>query len=41
VQSTPPGIVDHLKIKKVITVLLSPAEEKTWQRAFDGIFRKR
>src|SRR5262249_60874772 len=38
VQSTPPGVVDHLKTKKVITVLLSPAEEKTWHRPFDAIF---
>jgi iron(III) transport system substrate-binding protein len=41
VQSTPAGIVEHLKTKKVVTVLLNPDEEKKWQRAFDGIFRRR
>ena len=41
VQSTPPGIVEQLNTKKVVTVLLAPDEEKKWQRAFDGLFRRR
>jgi len=41
VQSVPTGVVDNLAVKKVVTVLLNPDEEKKWQRAFDAIFRKR
>jgi iron(III) transport system substrate-binding protein len=41
VGSNPPGIVDMLRQKKVIPVLLSPAEERKWQRQFDQIFRGR
>jgi iron(III) transport system substrate-binding protein len=41
VASNPPGIVDALKKRKVITVLLTPDEEKVWQKAFDGLFRER
>jgi iron(III) transport system substrate-binding protein len=41
VQSSPPGIVEQLKTKKVVSVLLDPSEEKKWQRAFDGLFRRR
>jgi iron(III) transport system substrate-binding protein len=41
VQGSPPGIVEQLKTKKVVTVLLDPAEEKKWQRAFDGLLRRR
>ena len=41
VPSTPPGIVEQLKTRKVVTVLLGPDEEKKWQRAFDGLFRRR
>jgi iron(III) transport system substrate-binding protein len=41
VPSTPPGIVEQLKTRKVVTVLFNPDEEKKWQRAFDGLFRRR
>jgi iron(III) transport system substrate-binding protein len=41
VPSIPAGVVENLRRKTVVTVLLNPAEEKTWQRAFDGIFRRR
>ena len=41
VASNPPGIMEQLKRRKVVTVLLSPDEEKKWQRAFDGLFRRR
>jgi iron(III) transport system substrate-binding protein len=41
VQSNPPGIVDMLEQKKVLTVLLSPDEDKKWQRQFEQLFRGR
>jgi iron(III) transport system substrate-binding protein len=41
VASNPPGIVERLKEKKVITVLMTPSEERTWQRRFDQLFRGR
>jgi len=41
VPANPPGIIEALRAKKVVTVLLSPDEEKKWQRAFDGLFRRR
>ena len=41
VQSTPPGIVDMLTQKTVITVLMSPDEERKWQRQFDQLFKGR
>jgi iron(III) transport system substrate-binding protein len=41
VQANPPGIIEALTAKKVVTVLLGPDEEKKWQRAFDGLFRRR
>jgi iron(III) transport system substrate-binding protein len=41
VPSNPPGVVDALTQKKVVTVLLAPDDEKKWQRAFDGLFRRR
>jgi iron(III) transport system substrate-binding protein len=41
VQSNPPGIVDMLTQKKVITVLMSPDEERKWQRQFDQLFKGR
>ncbi len=37
----PPGIVDRLTEKKVITVLMSPDEERQWQRRFDQLFKGR
>jgi len=41
VQSNPPGIIDMLTQKKVITVLMAPEEERKWQRQFDQLFRGR
>ena len=37
VTSNPPGIVETLKKKKIITVLLTPEEEKQWQKTFDAL----
>lgn len=41
VQSNPPGVVEMLTQKKVITVLMSPDEERKWQRQFDQVFKGR
>jgi iron(III) transport system substrate-binding protein len=41
VQSNPPGIVDMLTARKVITVLMTPEEEKKWQRLFDQLVKGR
>jgi len=41
VQSNPPGIVDMLTAKKVITILMTPDEEKKWQRQFDQLVKGR
>jgi iron(III) transport system substrate-binding protein len=41
VASNPPGIVERLTQKKVITVLMSPEEERKWQRQFDQLFKGR
>src|SRR6266508_1066975 len=41
VASNPPGIVDMLTAKKVITVLMTPDEDKKWQRQFDQLFKGR
>jgi iron(III) transport system substrate-binding protein len=41
VASNPPGIVEMLTQKKVITVLLTPDEERKWQRQFDQLFKGR
>ena len=38
VPSNPPGIVDMLTAKKVITVLMTPDEDRKWQRQFDQLF---
>ena len=32
---------ETLKKKKIITVLLTPEEEKQWQKTFDGLFKPR
>jgi iron(III) transport system substrate-binding protein len=37
----PPGVIETLQKKKVITVLLSPEEEKKWQRQFEQLLRGR
>src|SRR5262245_24866315 len=41
VASNPPGIVDMLTQRKVITVLMTPDEERKWQRQFDQLFKGR
>ena len=41
VASNPPGIVDLLTEKRVITVLMTPDEERKWQRRFDQLFKGR
>jgi iron(III) transport system substrate-binding protein len=41
VSDNPPGTAAMLKQKKVIPVLLTPAEEKVWQRKFNELFRQR
>jgi iron(III) transport system substrate-binding protein len=41
VTSNPPGIIDMLTQKKVVTVLMSPDEERKWQRQFDQLFKGR
>jgi iron(III) transport system substrate-binding protein len=41
VASNPPGIVDMLRAKKVVTVLMAPDEERKWQRQFDQLFKGR
>jgi iron(III) transport system substrate-binding protein len=39
VESNPPGIVQAMHQKKVITVLLTPQEEGKWQRKFNELFK--
>jgi len=39
VESNPPGIVQAMHQKKVITVLLTPQEESKWQRKFNELFK--
>jgi len=41
VQDNPPGTVAMLRSKKVITALLTPDEEKVWQRRFGELFKPR
>ena len=41
VPSNPPGVIEMLTQKKVITVLMSPEEERKWQRQFDQLFKGR
>lgn len=41
VKDNPPGTVAMLRKHKVIPVLLTPAEEKGWQRRFQELFRGR
>jgi iron(III) transport system substrate-binding protein len=41
VQSNPPGIVDMMHQHKVLTTLLTPDEERKWQRTFDTLFKAR
>jgi iron(III) transport system substrate-binding protein len=41
VAANPPGIMERLTQKKVITALMTPDEERTWQRRFDQLFKGR
>ena len=41
VASNPPGIVELMQTKKVVTALLTPEEERKWQRLFDMLFKGR
>ena len=41
VKDNPPGTVEMLKKKKVVPALLTPEEEKGWQRRFAELFRPR
>jgi iron(III) transport system substrate-binding protein len=41
VASNPPGIVELMQKKKVITELLTPEDERKWQRSFDTLFKSR
>jgi iron(III) transport system substrate-binding protein len=41
VQSNPPGIVELLTTKKVVTTLFKPEEEKKWQQTFAALFKPR
>jgi iron(III) transport system substrate-binding protein len=41
VASNPPGIVELMQQKKVLTTLLTPDEERKWQRNFDALFKPR
>jgi iron(III) transport system substrate-binding protein len=41
VESNPPGIVEALAKKKVITVSMSPQDEHKWQQKFNDLFKGR
>jgi iron(III) transport system substrate-binding protein len=41
VKSNPPGALEQITKRKVVTVLLAPDEERSSQRAFDAIFKRR
>jgi iron(III) transport system substrate-binding protein len=41
VTSNPPGIVELMQKKKVVTELLTPEDERKWQRTFDALFKPR
>jgi iron(III) transport system substrate-binding protein len=41
VASNPPGIVELMQKKKVVTELLTPEDERKWQRTFDALFKPR
>ena len=40
-KDNPPGTVEMLRKKKVITTLFTPEEEKVWQRRFAELFKPR
>jgi iron(III) transport system substrate-binding protein len=41
VASNPPGIVELMQTRKVVTELLTPDDERKWQRLFDMMFKGR
>jgi iron(III) transport system substrate-binding protein len=41
VPSNPPGVIEALNAKKVVTTLMTPEEERQWQRTFNEIFKRR
>lgn len=41
VQSNPPGIIELLTTKKVVTTLFKAEEEKKWQQTFAALFKPR
>ena len=41
VKDNPPGTVELLRKRKVITTLLTPEEERGWQRRFAELFKPR
>ena len=41
IKDNPPGTVEMLKKRKIITTLLTPDEEKKWQRTFESLFKGR
>jgi ABC-type Fe3+ transport system substrate-binding protein len=41
VASNPPGIVELMQTRKVLTMLLSPEDERKWQRLFETLFKGR
>jgi iron(III) transport system substrate-binding protein len=41
VQSNPPGIIELLTTRKVVTTLFKPEEEKKWQQTFATLFKPR
>jgi len=41
VKDNPPGTVELLRQKKIITVLFNPEEERAWQRRFAELFKAR
>jgi iron(III) transport system substrate-binding protein len=41
VASNPPGIVELLRTRRVVTTLFRPEEEKKWQQTFASLFRPR
>jgi len=41
VKDNPPGTVEMLKKKKIIPALLTPEEERGWQRRFTELFKQR
>jgi ABC-type Fe3+ transport system substrate-binding protein len=41
VKENPPGTIEMLRKKKVITTLMTPAQEREWQKKFIDIFRPR